>query len=304
MARQERPLDAADGPVAAFAQHLRDLRSSAGNPPYRELAGRAHYAATTLSEAAAGRRLPSLEVTLGYVRACGGDVDDWRRRWCLTARATGVDETEAAPLQDPSTAHAEPDVTSITADLPALRVRRVIVAAKSWSVRRQERQRAVRLAAAMAVIAGALLAAVLAGSAGPGRRPTGPEAPSPAPCVGDGADPRLCGCAAQATTLTGEPLRDRQGVRYGTLELRYARHCHSAWARYVPETGAPVQLVTISVTRSQPAGKAAFTLVVHDGPIFGDMLVITEGCVQARASVTINDITVADAYTRCTSEPA
>ncbi|GAA2275477.1 hypothetical protein GCM10010402_34790 [Actinomadura luteofluorescens] len=41
----------------------------------------AHYSSTTLAEAAAGRKLPTLEVALAYVRACGGDPAVWEERW-------------------------------------------------------------------------------------------------------------------------------------------------------------------------------------------------------------------------------
>ncbi|MCX4473557.1 helix-turn-helix transcriptional regulator [Micromonospora sp. NBC_01655] len=81
MARQERPVDPTAGPVQALAYELRKLRAEAGNPTYRQLARSAGYGATTLSEAAGGARLPTLEVLLAYVGACGGDPDEWRRRW-------------------------------------------------------------------------------------------------------------------------------------------------------------------------------------------------------------------------------
>ncbi|WP_330281839.1 protein kinase domain-containing protein [Streptomyces sp. NBC_00588] len=64
-----------------FAQGLRDLRAAAGSPPYRELSRRARYSHSALSDAAAGHRLPTLDVTLALVAACGGDVDAWRARW-------------------------------------------------------------------------------------------------------------------------------------------------------------------------------------------------------------------------------
>jgi hypothetical protein len=74
-----------DGPLYDFAQGLRDLRAQApGAPTYRELARRANYAASVLSTAAAGRSLPTLEVTLAYVRACGAEPEEaelWRERW-------------------------------------------------------------------------------------------------------------------------------------------------------------------------------------------------------------------------------
>ncbi len=81
MGRRERPLDPADGPVARFACALRGVRRKAGGVTYRELAARVHYSAATLAQAASGDRLPSLAVTLAYVDACGGDREEWERRW-------------------------------------------------------------------------------------------------------------------------------------------------------------------------------------------------------------------------------
>lgn len=81
MARQERPIDPGAGPLQRFAWELRKARVEAGNPTYRALARTAGYSASTLSEAAAGIRQPSLDVVLAYVGACGGDTADWRERW-------------------------------------------------------------------------------------------------------------------------------------------------------------------------------------------------------------------------------
>ncbi|WOP38585.1 protein kinase [Streptomyces sp. Li-HN-5-13] len=80
MARREAPIP--EGPLHDFAQGLRDLRASApGKPTYRELERRARYSHSALSDAAAGRRLPTWPLTQAYVKACGGDVDEWRQRW-------------------------------------------------------------------------------------------------------------------------------------------------------------------------------------------------------------------------------
>ncbi len=98
MPRRERPLDDGDDALLRFAAELRAVRERAGSPPYRELARRAHYSAGTLSDAAGGRKLPSLSVTLGYVRACGGDVAEWERRWHELAAATpGGTDTADSP---------------------------------------------------------------------------------------------------------------------------------------------------------------------------------------------------------------
>ncbi|MFS8101916.1 hypothetical protein LFM09_32790 [Lentzea alba] len=81
MPRGERPLDDGDSPLLRFAKDLRRLRADAGTPTYRDLARQTHYSVTTLSEAAAGRKLPGLDVTMAYVRACGGDEAVWTQRW-------------------------------------------------------------------------------------------------------------------------------------------------------------------------------------------------------------------------------
>lgn len=81
MPRNEGLLDPGAGPLASFAWDLRALRETAGKVPYRVLAKRAGFCASTLSVAASGTKLPSLDVTLAYVQACGGDPETWRARW-------------------------------------------------------------------------------------------------------------------------------------------------------------------------------------------------------------------------------
>jgi len=95
--RRERPLDSAHIPLARFAADLRALRREAGTPTYREMAARSHYSVSTLSEAAGGRRLPTLGVMRAYVTACGGDPVEWTRRWHDLAAALAAD---AAPPDD------------------------------------------------------------------------------------------------------------------------------------------------------------------------------------------------------------
>ncbi|TWP51224.1 XRE family transcriptional regulator [Lentzea tibetensis] len=99
MPRRERPLDTEDSELGHFAADLRRLREKAGNPPYRDLAVRAHYSAAALSEAANGRKLPSLAVTLAYVEACGGDAGEWEERWrSIGSPPAPVDESPYAGL--------------------------------------------------------------------------------------------------------------------------------------------------------------------------------------------------------------
>lgn len=98
--RGERPLDPGSGPLLDFATRLRELRRRAGSPTYRDLARRAHYSVAALSAAAAGRQLPSLAVTLAYVRACGGDEREWELIWRGAAAACAAEAV--VPDPDPN----------------------------------------------------------------------------------------------------------------------------------------------------------------------------------------------------------
>nr|WTB32090.1 helix-turn-helix domain-containing protein [Streptomyces sp. NBC_00830] len=99
MGRPERGLDPEAGPLERFAWELRQLRATAGRLSYRELSKRAHFSVTALSEAAGGREVPSLAVTLAYVQACGGDGALWEARWHAVvdelAVADGVTDSES-----------------------------------------------------------------------------------------------------------------------------------------------------------------------------------------------------------------
>ncbi|WFE44579.1 helix-turn-helix domain-containing protein [Verrucosispora sp. WMMD1129] len=100
MARAERPLDPTADPLQAFAADLRILRDKAGRPTYQALARRAHRSASSLSEAAGGRRLPTLDTTLAYVRALGGDEAEWTERWRVVAGHVTAAQGHAGPTGD------------------------------------------------------------------------------------------------------------------------------------------------------------------------------------------------------------
>lgn len=102
MPRPERALDVSAGPLPRFAADLRELRRASGGLPYRQMARTANYSATVLSEAAAGRRLPTLAVTLAYVSACGGDQEEWQTRWQAVAADTGIEAVTTSAADAPS----------------------------------------------------------------------------------------------------------------------------------------------------------------------------------------------------------
>jgi len=98
MPRKENPLP--EGPLHDFAAQLRALREEAGQLTYRELSRRANYSSSALSAAAGGEALPTLELTLAYVRACGGDVDAWRSRWQDAAAANNAGRSDPGAGSD------------------------------------------------------------------------------------------------------------------------------------------------------------------------------------------------------------
>ncbi|MFD1939737.1 helix-turn-helix domain-containing protein [Nonomuraea mangrovi] len=78
--RRKNPLVHDGTPVTAFALGLRELRARAGDPPYRQMAEKAHVAPNVLSQADSGHRLPTAEALVAYVRACDGEVEEWKAR--------------------------------------------------------------------------------------------------------------------------------------------------------------------------------------------------------------------------------
>lgn len=67
-------------PLADFASGLLALKIGS-KLTYKQMGTKVTFSPSVLCEAAAGKRLPTLAVTLAYVRACGGPVRQWELRW-------------------------------------------------------------------------------------------------------------------------------------------------------------------------------------------------------------------------------
>jgi len=119
MGRPERSLPADATPLTQFAGRLRALRVAAGEPSYRRLAAVTHYSAAALARAAGGQALPSLEVTLAYVAACGGDPDRWQHAWDEVAAWVASQAAAAAAASVPETAPLAADQPAVPRQLPA-----------------------------------------------------------------------------------------------------------------------------------------------------------------------------------------
>ncbi|GLX19705.1 nSTAND1 domain-containing NTPase [Streptomyces lavendulae] len=137
MGRPENPVDPGEGPVQGFAHELRLLRQKAGGPSYRAMARETGLSVTVLSQAAAGRRLPSLPVLTAYVRCCAGDEAVWRTRWqevsaVLAAAVPAGDDDTGAPYRgllrfEPSDEHLFFGRDRLVAGLLALTARHRLV---------------------------------------------------------------------------------------------------------------------------------------------------------------------------------
>lgn len=103
MPRSQGPPDPDAGPIAEFAHALWELRRSADDPAFRQMAHQAHTTHTSLSRASKGKTFPTWEVTRAYVLACGGDIDEWRPRWENTAKRVESAKRTAMETAPPAT---------------------------------------------------------------------------------------------------------------------------------------------------------------------------------------------------------
>ncbi|GAA3287934.1 DUF2690 domain-containing protein [Dactylosporangium vinaceum] len=152
--------------ITEFVADLARLRQEAGQPSLRRMAEKGHYSHTALSSVLSGKRLPSQELTMAFVRACDGDESVWRARW----------EREHAELNPPPAPAA--------AIAPARR------RPAWWTI-------------AAPVALSLLLAAGIAGYLA--TRPAEPTAPA-APVALDGTDPQEQHCQADAVSVHTEPV--------------------------------------------------------------------------------------------------
>lgn len=92
--------DAPTDSVELFAADLRKLRVGAENPTYSRLHNEGGVSRSVLSEAFAGRQLPSARTVEGIVRVCRGDVDAWLDRREALAGGSKLPDSEAPAAVD------------------------------------------------------------------------------------------------------------------------------------------------------------------------------------------------------------
>lgn len=309
MGRRPKPVDAEVEALSELAADLRRLRAQAGNPPYRAMAVKARYSASTLSEAASGRRLATLPVVLAYVAACGADTEGWQERWRQVAAAVHA-HRENHPTEPP--VGNQIDAVPPVAILPAAQKRKDL-----WGI------------SARGFVIGETLLLLLVGvwglpSAGPMAH-TAVTSPKPsvvsARVMTEDTDPQDTACdRGEVDTVATANLYGPDRFFVGYVWLRYAPACGTMWARFEPAAGlAELGGVKVTIWLKRPADGRTLR---YDTPylgafVYGNMLQTSHGCLKAEATVTAPRPTegpatalpgtgaiVAHAETRCVWPPA
>ena len=298
MGRPERPLGQ-EGPVAQFAAELRALRVAAGNPNYRVLARRTNYSTTTLSDAAGGRRLPSLAVALAFAQACGGDRADWTTRWHLASQESGTSEDTGQDRPDDA---GPTDAVHDTGDRTGPGHDQHQPNEMAGRPARGGRGRLLALLVAVWALGAATggVAAHLAWPRSTTRAPMTPAAPpaathtltekAPDPAnPGDAMDPIRADCGspdvvATVITLAVVPVLLPDGTAFGELRLRNSPRCQTSWGVVYGPSG-PTRKVTITATRPADGITVPDTFAGTSPYSYGLMLSTRPGCVSIQAFV-------------------
>ncbi|MDX2972350.1 helix-turn-helix domain-containing protein [Kribbella solani] len=128
----------ADDELARFSAELQELLRDSRFTSFRELARHLHYSHELVARTARGKEIPSLEATLAFVRACGGDPEEWEAKWrALPRNQKSVSRpTIASPAwparavadgADPEDARCHADAVTIHAQKVSLTSKRHII---------------------------------------------------------------------------------------------------------------------------------------------------------------------------------
>jgi hypothetical protein len=210
--------------IARFAGDLRLLRVAAGSPTLASLQHRTGISRTVLSDALAGKTLPSARTVDGLVRACDADPVEWLVRRDRLASKDGM---------------------AAVAAVPELRAR------KRWLV--------PALVAALAFVLGAGAATATTSTVMGSQvddlraklKAAGPVNPEAQIVVRTGVDPAMTPCVNDAKVAASE---DRPNNT--RLQIVWSNKCYAGWARIARYDGkAEGNLVKVSLyPETAPSG--------------------------------------------------
>jgi hypothetical protein len=186
--------------IVSFAADLRMLRVSAGSPTLANLQHETGLSRTVISDAFAGKQLPSARTVDGIVRACNGDTTSWLRRRDLLDPKQAVDGSRQQPTKG----------------------------------RRRPRWSIVSLIAVIAFVAGAAGAAAVTSAAMGSQvhdlqaklKAAGPVNPRAQIVVRTGVDPAMTPCVNDAKVAASEDRTD-----HTRIQIVWSNKCYAGWAR-------------------------------------------------------------------------
>ncbi|MFB7893750.1 DUF2690 domain-containing protein [Microbacterium sp. NPDC056044] len=179
-----------------FAADLRRLRLDADNPTQARLQAETGISRSVLSDAFAGRQLPSARTVDGIVRACNGDIDVWLSRRDALAGMSRDSQVDAVAK---STGKPRVSVTRGTA---------IAIGVGAFVI-------GVIASAATTLAVSPLLAP-----------PAAVAEEGPAIHVSTGEDPAATECVEDARVATGDTRADNS-----LLEIVWSDKCQAGWGR-------------------------------------------------------------------------
>jgi hypothetical protein len=193
--------------TAEFAADLRALRLDAGSPTLARLQHEAGISTTVLSDAFAGRTLPSARTVDRIVRALGGDSVEWVRR--RDALGSTIAETGSVASRDPRPRTVRRRTAALMMAGTFL-VGALVAGLVSWGV------------STTAVAQ----AATAASAAARHQILDAPLSPHAQINVRNGVDPAMTPCVNDAKVATSSSRADNT-----LLEIIWSNKCYAGWAR-------------------------------------------------------------------------
>lgn len=237
---------AAHDTVERFAADLRKLRLEADSPTLAKLQSATGISRTVLSDAFAGRQLPSARTVDSVARACLADPHEWvDRRDALAERARRA----AAPVPADFDTGAPSEAVGVTVQPEPDHRRGVSRRGVAWLMAG---------AFGVGVVATALVTTLLV----PLLSPTAPaQAAGPRVVVENGSDPALTTCVDDARVATSETRADDT-----QLQIVWSDACQAGWGRIKRFDGLGAgNTVTIAIyPQTSPSGPDRQEATEHD----------------------------------------
>lgn len=205
-------------PTEDFARTLRDLRESAGNPTLEAMARRTSISKSVLSDAFAGKRLPTERTVAGVVGALGGDVDDF------VARRAAIDPTVRAGFAPVPDGFAGPTPPAARTGLTPIGIWLAVAAGVVGLVVGALGTTILRPAPVEAAPATVQLAAKAPAASAPSPAPTTTRGPRVV--VTSGQDPADTPCVDDAAVAASE-----ERPHHTQLQIVWSDACQAGWAR-------------------------------------------------------------------------